>query len=427
VAMADVSTSTASQGPTSAPVRPGNAASEALTGYTCSMTDADPDATAPRGSSTRTWRVHPTVDRLGAYSWRLIGIGIVALAAAWVLRQLWVVVLALAVAVLFSRALDPVAARLRRRGWRPGLVAISVMLGFALLIAGIVAALVPPIASEFDDLGPTIEDAVDDVEDWLVEDSPFDVSRRDIEDFRDGLDERVDQLTSQSGASSRVVDTTLVVVEVAAALLLAVITSFFMLKDGDRFGRWVLTLLPAERRTLVSRLSTRAWQTLGGYLRGAAMLGILEGAIIGLTLWIVGGRLAVPVAVITFFAAFVPFVGAIVAGAIAVMVALVTAGFGGAVVVLVVAVAVQQLDNDLLAPVVYGRQLNLHPLVVLFAITSGSALLGVAGAFFAVPVTAVVINVLAEARRVAVEGRDTPQALPSATEAGPAASDVPPA
>jgi predicted PurR-regulated permease PerM len=389
------------------------------------MTEAETDTPASQPPA-RTWRVNPTVDRLGAYSWRVIGMGIVAVALVWLMTQLWVVLLALAVAVLFSRALDPVAARLRRRGWRPGLVAFTVMLGFALLLAGIVAALVPPITNEFEDLGPTIENAVDDVEDWLVQDSPFDVSRRDIEDFRDNADERIDQMLSQSGTSSTVVDTTMVVVEVAAALLLAVITSFFMLKDGDRFGRWSLTLLPAERRTLVSRLAGRAWQTLGAYLRGAAMLGLLEGTIIGLTMQLVGGRLAIPVAVVTFFAAFVPFVGAVVAGAIAVMVALVTAGFGGALIVLVVAVAVQQLDNDLLAPVIYGRSLDLHPLVVLFAIASGSALMGVAGAFFAVPVTAVVINVLAEARRAAAEGQDEQQALPPAGDVA-AAPDIPPA
>jgi putative heme transporter len=365
----------------------------------------------PEAVRRRTW-VNPTVDRLGAYSWRLIGIGIVGLAAIWLVTQLWVVGLALGIAVLVSRALDPVASRLHRRGWRPGLVAFTVMLGFALVVAGILAALVPAIASEFEDLGPTIEDAIDDIERWLVEDSPFDVSRQDIRDFRSGLDDRVEQLLNDSNTS--VVDTTLVVFEVVTALVLAVITTFFMLKDGDRFGRWTLSLLPAERRPLVNRLASRAWQTLGGYLRGAAMLGILEGTIIGLTLWIVGGSLALPVAVITFFAAFVPFVGAVVAGSIAVMVALVTAGFGGAVAVLVVAVLVQQLDNDLLAPVVFGRSLDLHPLIVLFAITSGSALMGLAGAFFAVPVTAVVVNVLAEARLAAAE-RGDPATPASAT------------
>jgi predicted PurR-regulated permease PerM len=155
---------------------------------------------------------------------------------------------------------------------------------------------------------------------------------------------------------------------------------------------------PEERRPLVSRLAARAWKTLGGYLRGSAMLGVIEGIIIGTTVWIVGGALAVPVAIITFFAAFVPFAGAVVAGAVAVLVTLVTAGFGEAVIVLIVAVLVQQFDNDLLAPVVFGKSLELHPLVVLGSLVAGSTLFGPFGAVLAVPVSAMVINVIAESR-----------------------------
>jgi putative heme transporter len=312
-----------------------------------------------------------------------------------------VIVVAVAIAVLFSRALHPAAEQLRRLGLRPALVAATTLLGFGLLMGGIIAALVPAVASEFEDLGPTIERSIDDVEDWLVEDSPFDVSRRDIREFRDQADDRVgDALSSSSG---QVVSRTMVVFELVTALVLALITSFFILKDGGRFGQWTLTLLPERRRALVSRLANRAWRTLGGYLRGSATLGVVEGAIIGLTVWIVGGHLAVPVAVVTFFAAFIPFAGAIVAGAIAVLVTLVTAGFGPAVAVAVVALLVQQLDNDLLAPIVFGRSLELHPLVVLFSLAGGSALMGPIGAVFAVPISAVVINVIAEARAHALD------------------------
>ena len=118
-----------------------------------------------------------------------------------------------------------------------------------------------------------------------------------------------------------------------------------------------------------------------------------------ITLWLVGAELAVPVGVLTFLAAFVPFVGAIVAGLLAVLVALATGGVTAAIIVLVVAIIVQQLDNDLLAPIVYGRALDLHPIVVLLSITAGGALFGIPGSFLAVPVTAVTWNVIAEARR----------------------------
>jgi predicted PurR-regulated permease PerM len=352
--------------------------------------------TPPRWRTGERPRVHPVVAQAGAYAWRLIAIGIVGWALLKLLTVLWVLVLAGAVAVLLGRALDPVANVFRRRGLPPALVAAVTLVGFLVVLAGIVAVLVPAIVDEFSDLGPTLEDAVDDVEDWLVDDSPFDVSRRDIDDFRDEASGRLtDGIAAQSGT---VVSGTVVAFEVITGLVLSLITTFFILKDGDRFARWVLTFVPDGRHDLARRLAARSWQTLGGYLRGSATLGVIEGAIIGLTVWLVGGSLAVPVAVITFFAAFLPFAGAVLAGTVAVLVTLVTAGFGEAVIVLVVAVLVQQFDNDLLAPIVFGKNLSLHPLVVLGAIVGGSTLFGVFGAVLAVPVTAVVLNVMAELR-----------------------------
>lgn len=350
--------------------------------------------------------IYPTVARAGAYSWWLIGIGIVILAVLWLMARLWVLVLAAAVAALLSRALDLPARYLRARGLPRALVAASVLLGFILILAGIVALLVPSIANEFQDLGPTIEDAIDDVENWLVEDSPFDVSRKDVQDFRDQADDRIGEvLQSQSGT---LISGTILVFEVIAGIVLALVTTFFILKDGDRFSEWFVTKFPHHRRNLTVRLGARAWRTLGGYLRGSATLGLIEGIIIGTTVWLVGGSLAVPVGVITFFAAFIPFAGALVAGVIAILVTLVTAGFGGAVVVAIVALLVQQLDNDLLAPWVFGKNLELHPLIVLVAITAGGTLFGAFGAFLGVPVSAVLINIFAEARAApdepAVEG-----------------------
>ena len=363
-----------------------------------------PEPTAPvRGDRPL---VHPVVARAGAYAWRLIGIGIVGWALLELVRALWVLLLVVALAVLLGRALDPVANVLRRRGLPRALVAAVTLFGFLLVLAGLLAWLVPAVVDEFSDLGPTLENAVDDVEDWLVEDSPFDISRQDVDDFRDTARDRLsDSLESQSGT---VVSGTVLVFELITGIVLALVATFFLLKDGDRFGRWLLTFVPGARRPLARRLAARSWQTLGGYLRGSATLGVIEGFIIGLTVWIVGGALAVPVAVITFFAAFLPFAGAVLAGAVAVLVTLVTAGFTPAVIVLVVAVVVQQFDNDLLAPVVFGKNLDLHPLVVLAAIVAGSTLFGAFGAVLAVPVTAVTLNAIAEWRAHDREVADAP-------------------
>ena len=368
-------------------------------------------------------RINPTVARLGTYAWKLIGIGIVGWALLQLLNALWVLVLTVAIAVLLGRALDPVARLLRRAGLRPALVAAVTLVGFLLVLAGIVSLLVPAIVNEFSDLGPTLEDAVDDIEDWLVNDSPFDISRQDIEDFREEASDRVS--TSLESQSGRVVSGTVVAFEVITGVVLALIATFFLLKDGDRFCRWTLGFVPEQRRPLARRLAARAWQTLGGYLRGSATLGIIEGIIIGTTVALVGGSLAIPVAVITFFAAFLPFAGAVLAGAVAVLVTLVTAGFSAAVIVLIVAVVVQQFDNDLLAPIVFGRSLELHPLIVLGSIVAGSTLFGIFGAFLAVPVCAVTINVMAEARAASGDGEVSPAAALGAPEQAPAEAAPP--
>ena len=198
----------------------------------------------------------------------------------------------------------------------------------------------------------------------------------------------------------------ILVVEIVAGLLLALVLTFFFVKDGERFQRFALRRIPPERHDLARRLANRGWAALAGYLRGSAMLGVIEAIVIGIALALVGGGLVVPVMVITFAAAFVPLVGAVVAGVIAVLVALVTAGFTPALVVLAVAVVVQQFDNDLLAPFVFGKTLELHPVIILLAVTAGGTLFGIVGAFLAVPVTAVIINVTIEAQRARDEDRE---------------------
>ena len=377
------------------------------------MSHPEPTSSDRVARSRRGPPVHPVIATAGAYAWRLIAIGIVGWALLELITVLWVLLLAGAVAVLLSRALDPVANALRRLRWPNALVAAVTLLGFLAVMAGIVALLVPSIVEEFSDLGPTLEDAVDDLEDWLVDDSPFDVDRRDIADFREqGREWISDNAQSQTGT---VVSGTMMAVEVITGLLLALITTFFILKDGPRFSRWMLGFVPDGRQPLARRLAARSWQTLGGYLRGSATLGVIEGIIIGTTVWLVGGALAIPVAVITFFAAFLPFAGAVLAGTVAVLVTLVTSGPAAALIVLIVAVAVQQFDNDLLAPVVFGKNLELHALVVLGAIVAGSTLFGVFGAVLAVPVTAVVINVMAEIRADGREREGEPAAVGAAS------------
>ena len=180
------------------------------------------------------------------------------------------------------------------------------LVGFIIVLAGIVALLVPSIANEFEDLGPTIEDAIDDVENWLVEDSPFDVSRQDVQDFRDEADDRVGEiLESQSGT---LISGTILVFEVFAGIVLALVTTFFILKDGDRFGDWFVGASPTTAATWRDASARRGAPWVA--TRGVGNPGADRGDHHRRNGVDRGGSLALPVGVITFFAALVPFAGA---------------------------------------------------------------------------------------------------------------------
>jgi predicted PurR-regulated permease PerM len=330
------------------------------------------------------------LDRLAAYSWRLIVVGAGVVAALWILRRARVVFFPLVVALFLTRVLSPVVDWLGRHKWRPGLAAMASILGFFALLTGLVASAVPSFVDELDSVRPTVTRALDDVENWLVDDSPVRVSRETVDRLRERGGERIESLFNSSDDDLTVRAT--LVAEVIAGTLLAVILTFFMLRDGRRFADWVTGLAPEAQRIRVRRSLEAAWSTLAGYLRGATLLGAIESVAIGLTLLLAGGDLVAPVMMLTFVAAYIPLLGAIAAGLVAVLVALVTGGTAAAIAVGIVAVLVQQFDNDLLAPVIYGRALSLHPVVILLSVAAGGALFGIAGTLLAVPVVAVGVN-----------------------------------
>jgi len=340
--------------------------------------------------STPTWRPHPAVLRVAVYAFCFLVIGAAVWLVVQVLSLLGLALFPVVVATFLTRVLSVPSGWLRRRGWRPAPSAAVVLVGFLVLVGLVIALIAPPMVREFSNLGSTVEDGVAEIEDWLVEDSPFDVTRRDVEDAKDDASRRARRVLRDSegevAAGARLALSGLV------GLVLALIFTFFAVKDGPRFQRWALGLLPEQRRDDAVAVARASWASLGGYLRGAALLGVVEAFIIGGTMLVAGGSLILPVMLLTFVAAFVPLVGASVAGTIAVLVTLATGGLVNALAVGVVVILVQQFDNDLLAPWIYGKALSMHPAVILLSIATGTALFGFVGTVLAVPLTAVVIN-----------------------------------
>lgn len=337
------------------------------------------DASRPAPPST----AGPRLRRASDVVLRLAVLVAATLAIGWVMWKLRVVVLPVFIAVLVCTALMPPVVALERRGVRP-LLATWIVFGVAVAtLVGIAVLIVPPTVEQFSEVGATLSEGVDDVEQWLVE-GPLDLDRQQVRQYtRDPIGQIAERVSLPSASLMSGARTA---GEVAVGALLSVVLTFLLLKDGRRLQVALMDRVPVHQQDLWRSAGRRAWGAFGGFLRGAATLGALEGTVIGVTMAIVGAPLAVPVAVLTFFGAFFPVVGAIVAGGIAVLVTLATAGLVPAAVLLAVVLVVQQLDNDLLAPFIYGRSLQLHPAAVLLALATGATLGGIIGAFVAVPV-----------------------------------------
>ncbi|HEU5085304.1 MAG TPA: AI-2E family transporter [Acidimicrobiales bacterium] len=375
------------------------------------MPDAEFDAEPRRNGRPRVPRA---LEVATAWSWRLLVVGIALYGLALVIARLRLVLLPVGIALLLATVLVPVKRAMTDRNVPTPLAMLGTVAVFFGGLALVAMLIVPPLVDEFSDLNTTLDEAVDDVEDWLVT-GPLGLDREWVRDVRERIEQSAEDAKVSDGA---VVSGATLVGEVFAGLILSLVVTFFVVKDGPRIQRAFLGLVPDDRRDHLRAAGNAAWRALGGYLRGAAILGVVEGAAIGITLVVTGASLALPVATLTFIAAFFPFVGAIVAGLIAVAVAFVTGGTTAAGVVAIVAVVVQQLDNDLLAPVIYGKALELHPLVVILALTSGAALAGIAGAFVAVPLVAVGMRAYVAVRAVA-EGASAEEATELVTGEAP--------
>lgn len=185
-----------------------------------------------------------------------------------------------------------------------------------------------------------------------------------------------------------------IVVDLLIGAFLALFTVFFFLKDGRGLYRGFCQLFPDRRQDDVREIGHRCWRVLQHYIRGLAFVALVDSVLIAAALLLIGVPLVLPLAVITFSAAFVPYVGAIVAGLLAALVALVSGGFADALLVIGAIVLIQQIEGNLLYPLIVGRQVRLHPLATLLAVTAGGLLAGLLGAVLAVPLTAVVVTVI---------------------------------
>lgn len=309
----------------------------------------------------------------------------------WLVGQVWAGLLPVLIAILVSTVLWPEVRFLTSRGWPPALAAATSVILALVVVSGLVALIAPSIGEQSMEVAQKAGAGIETVQDWLAG-PPFNVDSIQLEDFTGRAGE---WLQSQAGGIAAGVFTGVAVVgSVLVTTVLAIVLTFFFLKDGPAFLPWARRLSGHRAGLHLTEVLARVYRTLSGFIRTQALVGLIDAVFIGLGLLLLGVPLAFALAVLTFFAAFIPVVGAVVAGAFAVLVALVSNGPTTALFVLLIVLAVQQLEGNVLLPMLQGRSMDLHAGVVLIAITIGSTLFGVVGAFLAVPVAASVIVVL---------------------------------
>ncbi|HZA81013.1 MAG TPA: AI-2E family transporter [Actinomycetes bacterium] len=334
--------------------------------------------------------VPPALRRLAAWSWRLLVILTAAGLLLYLLILLKVIVVPVIVALFLATLLVPMVSWLERRGWRHLLAVLAVFLGTLLALAAIVAGFIPLIGNELDDLRRRADEGVQEVQRFIAS-RPFGLTEEDINRFLEQARERFTE--NSTGLTRSAVAGVTLVGEVITGLILALFLTFFFVKDSERFTRWILDFVGPARAGHLREVGRRSATAVSGYLRGQATVGLVDGVFIGIGLAIVGVPLVVPLAFLTFVAAFLPLVGAVVAGALAALVALVTKGLTAALIVVGITLLVQQLEGHLLAPLLLGRAVALHPVVIILALAAGSILGGIIGAFLAVPIAAVLTAV----------------------------------
>ena len=318
----------------------------------------------------------------------VIAAGLILLGLA--MDRLRVIVLPLLAAIILATALLPFKHRLVRRGLHNTLATVIVVGGAIAVLGAIAYGTIEGLAAEFDELEVDVEagfsQAVESVGGWFgLSEEQTDEA---IDDILAGI--RGNAGTVAGGLFSGV----LVAFEILAGAILLVVLLFLIVKDAERMQWAIARRLNRRQRHDFLLLTATLWTTLGRYFRGVAIVAFMDAFFIGLGLVIIGIPFALPLAVLTFFGAFIPVIGAVLAGLAAFLIALATEGVTSALIVGGLVLGVQQIEGNLLAPYIVGRQVSLHPAAILLAVATGGTLWGILGAFVAVPVTVIALALI---------------------------------
>ena len=353
-----------------------------------------PDAAAPNGTPAaepppelQAGSVPRWLQTSAAWSWRLLLLAAALYVAARVAALLYIVVVPCAAAILLTALLQPLAARLRRRGMSPLAATWCILLLAILLLGGAGWLVTTRVQADYPSLVTQFKHTTTQVQAWLAG-PPFHLHTGSLQQLSNDVVKYLSQ--HKSAVEGTVVTGSRIVVELLAGVVLCFFVSFFLIKDGRRIWQWLTSRFQPERRRRANLAGVAAWQAVVYYVRGTVAVAAIHAVVLGVTLTIIGAPLVAPLALFMFLAAFVPLLGVLVAGAVALLVVLATKGWIAAIIVLIVMVVMNQLEGHLLQPQVVGKMVRLHPLAVILVLAVGGVVAGIAGAVVAVPITAAI-------------------------------------
>ncbi len=329
--------------------------------------------------------VPPLIHKGAAWSWRLLVILGFGVALIWVIARLQVIVVPVALALMVTALMIPAVDFLDRRGApRGGAVALVLLSGIA-IVGGLLSFVVSQFVTGLPGLVEQVTKSIESTREWLFE-GPAHLSKDQITNAGNSAIEAL--RNNQAKLTSGALSTAATVTEIITGALLVLFTLIFFLHGGRNIWQFVTRIFPENVQERVRDAGRAGFQSLIGYVRATFLVALVDAVGIGTGLAIMGVPLALPLASLVFLGAFIPLVGAVVAGFLAVVVALLAKGFVYALITLGLIIAIQQLEGHVLQPLVMGRAVSIHPLAVVLAIAAGAVLAGIVGALLAVPTVA---------------------------------------
>jgi putative heme transporter len=335
--------------------------------------------------------VEPLVRKAAAWAWRLLVILAAAVALLWVVGKLEIIVVPVLLALMISALLVPAVDWIDGRGLpRGAAVALVLLLGFA-IFGGILTFVIIQFVDGLPDLTDQVTRSIETTRRWLIE-GPLHLRNEQITSAGNAAIQAL--RNNQAKLTSGALATAATVTEIVTAAVLALLTLIFFLYSGRNIWHYVTKIFPVDVRERVREAGRAGYGSLIGYVRATFLVALTDAAGVGAGLAFMGIPLALPLASLVFLGAFIPLVGAVIAGSLAIVVALLSKGIVYALLTLVLLIVINQIETHLLQPLVMGRAVSIHPLAVVLAIAAGGVLAGIVGALLAVPTVAFLNNAI---------------------------------